>query len=991
MRRYKGRLVALALAILLPAAAPAWADEPASVPVVYGEIIRDHARITFEWPQPVTFTASAKGKRVAIVFDHAANPNFGALLTRLYPYVTSAERKGDGKTIVLTLDKPYRIRTFVSDNINGIELLKITPAFHEEAKKLAALSPAAGAPAPASAAAAVPKTPAVAAALPNDSAALPPGDAVKIAPPARPADIKVNVSASDDSATLRFEFNDRTALAAFIRSNVLWVVFNKSATLDLSDFNTLPRTVIDKAELLKDAPVTVLRIPVEDNVYASVAKEQGSYEWAVLLTSVPRALSSVLKIAVNTDPPIPPYVFVPALEMADPVTLQDPLIGDTLVVVPLFTVGLGMPMTRTFVEFSLARTAQGVVIDKKADAVTVEEARDGLRVSMPQGAALTPGLPEVAPTLEQTLQTVPTLFPYAAWTLGAAANRGDTINNLVYKIITSATVQAANEARLRLAQIYLSEGLAAEAIGMLENIDRANPAYYRSARLAAMRGAANFLMYRFADAARDFSASELNNNKEVEYWRNMLSDLLGNPEGNYDYLALNADYISKYPPPFRQRLAIVSADRAIDAKDYNMALKIFDTLHADKLLGAIDTYVNFLLAKIAAATGQDQQATDMWDKLAEDYAHPFVQARAEFSRIAWGMDHNTLTKNEAIDRLERLRLAWHGDSLEQKVLGLLGDLYAEKKDYVNAMRVWNDGVSGFPNTASAIAMSHKMEEAFITMFNDGAADRLPPIDALALYYQYRNFAPSGDTGREITGRLADRLASVDLLEQAAALLDHQMQFESEKEQRSHIGARLASIYLLNHQPKQALTALENSMYGNNPDPLRMKRNRLAAQALSDLGQSDKALQILSQDDSPEAERVRLGVYWHEKDWPHVVASVEGMLKARPDVTAPVTLDESEYLIKLALAYAFENNTVQLQYLHDYFGPLMAKNPNKPMFDFITAADVTPTPTNFDEVIKNLAETQSFFDHYKAHVQLAGLDAIPAAGKTAPPPPKTSVP
>jgi len=58
---------------------------------------------------------------------------------------------------------------------------------------------------------------------------------------------------------------------------------------------------------------------------------------------------------------------------------------------------------------------------------------------------------------------------------------------------------------------------------------------------------------------------------------------------------------------------------------------------------------------------------------------------------------------------------------------------------------------------------------------------------------------------------------------------------------------------------------------------------------------------------------------------------------------------------------------------------MANNPNKPVFDFITAGDIAPNPTNFEEVIKNLSETRSFVDNYRARIQTAGLDAVPGNG------------
>jgi tetratricopeptide (TPR) repeat protein len=548
------------------------------------------------------------------------------------------------------------------------------------------------------------------------------------------------------------------------------------------------------------------------------------------------------------------------------------------------------------------------------------------------------------------------------------------LQGLFHRIVESSNPQEANEARLQMAKIYLSDGMAVEALGLLDGINRTNPSFYRSAKVSAMHGAGNFLLYRFVEAARDFSAPELNNNKEIEYWRGMLADLLGNPDQSYDYLAMNQDYISKYPPMFRQRLAIVAADRAIDAKEYNTALKIFDKLHQDNMLEPINAYINYLLAKVSADTGQPKEAQDMWNKLAGDFEHPFVQARAEFSRIAWDMDHDTITKDQAVDRLERLRLGWHGDGLELKVLTLLGDLYSDKKDYVNAMRIWNGGVISFPNTGAAIDMARKMQEAFITMFNEGIADKLPPLEALALYYEYRNYTPPGATGNEMIERLADRLVDVDLLDQASSLLDHQMHFQLEKEQRSRIGVKLANVYLLNHQPQKALTALQDSLYGENSLMLRLLRNRLTAQALVDMGQPDRAMATLGSDNSADAERIRMSVYWRQKEWTKLVASIEGLLKTRPDNTAPISLEESEYLLKLSLAYVFENNSEQLQYLHDYFGPLMEKNPNKPVFDFITGGQMQLTTTNFDEVLKYLSDTRSFIENYKAHIQTPSMQA-----------------
>ena len=969
--------------VFMPVGAVFSADNGA-LPVTRGEIIRDVGRITFEWSRPVDFTVIAKNKTVSITFERKANPDVSAILSNLYPYVTHVERKPDGKTIVLALDKPYKIRKFMSNNVSGVELLGVIPEqsaseqvimpliplelsqddikIVNAAKNLAKLAPAAGEEENKENPTATKQDDGIAQPSSEDTAAQTPIN-------------KVTVSSAEDSATLRFPLAERTAFSVFTRNHHLWIVLEKAVKLDLSEFDDMEKTVIRKPNIISNSKATILYIPIDGNVYASITKEENSNNIALLITQKKQSVFSPLPVEVSTSPPAPPHVLISTLEMADPIIVRDPMIGDELIITPLFKIGEGIINAREFIEFNLLETVQGIAVVKKADDVSVLQLRNGLRITTTKGATISPDLPKLdIKTINSGVQANPTAFPYETWKADITKSRQKQLQQLFHQIVETENVQDSNNARLRMAQIYLSEGLAPEAIALLDGINRSNPSFYRSAKLNSLRGAANFLMTRFIESSKDFSATELNNNKEIEYWRAVLSDLLGNADQTYDYLSMNDNYISKYPPVFRQKLAIVAADRAIANKDYNIALKIFDSLHQDNLLDSINAYINFLMAKISMSTGQEKEANENLDKLAEDIKHPFVKARAEFTRIARDMDAD-LDKDKAIDRLERLRLNWHGDNLELKVLTLLGELYHERKDYVNAMRVWNNGVQSFKNTATAIDMARKMGEVFIIMFNEGVADTLPPLEALALYYEYRNYMPGGTAGNEMIDRLAERLISVDLLEQAAALLDHQIHAQTEKERRSQIGAKLATIYLLNHQPQKALTALQDSVYGENPILLRLLRNRLAAEAMVSLDKSDLAIQTLGQDDTPETERIRISVYWKAKDWSKLTASIENILKTRQDITAPITLDESEYLIKLALAYVFTDNKEQIQYLRDYFGPLMLQNPNKKVFDFVTSQDIAPNSRNFDDVIQSINNTRSFIENYKARITITKTPTI----------------
>ena len=91
-------------------------------------------------------------------------------------------------------------------------------------------------------------------------------------------------------------------------------------------------------------------------------------------------------------------------------------------------------------------------------------------------------------------------------------------------------------------------------------------------------------------------------------------------------------------------------------------------------------------------------------------------------------------------------------------------------------------------------------ETFDALFLAGKGDALPAIDALGLFYDFRELTPIGRRGDEMIRRLADRLVSVDLLDQAAELLQYQVDNRLQGAARAQVATRLAVIYLMNHKP-----------------------------------------------------------------------------------------------------------------------------------------------------------------------------------------------
>ncbi len=775
---------------------------------------------------------------------------------------------------------------------------------------------------------------------------------------------------TDANFVMRFPWKERVSAAAFVRGGYAWIVFGKAAVVDTAAISTALAAKDRRVNQLTAAGATVLRVPMQE--YAGIAVARGDDKskdaWTISLELVARSPETPLSVESNPDA-AQPYVLIAALEADGTVAVEDPDTGDALLVAPSFKPGEGVATARGFVDFSVMGSTQGIAVQKFSDDVRIIDARNGVRISTQGGAALSANLPPPQPAAGAPPDPNLTLFPYDQWKVeGDVKAKNKAVADWLKQIADAPQPSAANAARLKLAQYYLSEGLSTEALGVLRQIERTEPDFYKNTRLSAMTGAANFLLSRYQDAASAFAAKELDGLPEVHYWRAMLSDLLGNPDAPFDYMANREAYINHYPPSLRQRLAILAADRAVAAKAHNNALQILDELNQAGLAEGIIDYVNYLTGKISVETGHAEEGIALWEKLLENLDNTAVRARADYSLIAEYLKSGTLTKDQAIDRLERLTLNWRGDALEMNALNLLAELYADKGDMPSAMRVWRNITLAFPGTAIAQEAGRKMRDAFIALFEKPEAEEaqtMSVLDRMFLFNEFRDLVPTDEVGDRLVDTMVAQMVELDLLDEAAALLEQRMRYKFEREKRSETGAKLAGIYLLNRQPAEALKTLQDSAYGDNAPGTAKTRNYLAAQALIGTKQIESAMALLKGDDSAEAHAIRLEAHWQMKDWPNIISTIEAMLKKRNDPAAPLSPAEAHRVAQLALAYAATGDAAQLSYLRDYFMPLMEGAAEKPLFEFITRPELPVTPENFEETMKAFADTRELLGGFAA--------------------------
>ena len=143
-----------------------------------------------------------------------------------------------------------------------------------------------------------------------------------------------------------------------------------------------------------------------------------------------------------------------------------------------------------------------------------------------------------------------------------------------------------------------------------------------------------------------------------------------------------------------------------------------------------------------------------------------------------------------------------------------------------------------------------------------------------MFFEFRDQTPIGRRGDEMIRRLADRLVSVDLLDQAAELLQYQVDKRLEGAARAQVAARLAMVYLTNRKPDRAITALRSTRIADLSGELRQQRLLLEARAQSDVGRHELGLDIISNLSGREAVRLRSDIYWASRRWRESAEQIE---------------------------------------------------------------------------------------------------------------------
>ncbi len=520
----------------------------------------------------------------------------------------------------------------------------------------------------------------------------------------------------------------------------------------------------------------------------------------------------------------------------------------------------GFLKEQNFVELRALPSTQGVVLEPIADDIAVELAEDKITVSRPGGLSLSAtalGQQQLATSFRALT------FDTQLW----GFDRQAKFNQRQAELITAAAMAPAikrRQARFNLARFYMARDMSAEAKAVLD-VALADERGADDVTGSVLKAVANVMLERPDDALKVLANPQIGNQLDAPVWRAVAFAQQGKwPEAHAAFK--NVEAAMGALPIELQRLALRKALQAsIEVRDFNGANRILNEFETIGVPPEMEASIAVLAGRLDEGLGRNEDALKNYRTAAASQDRR-AAAQGRLREIVLSFATGNMPRKDVIHDLETLTTVWRGDETEAEGLKLLAHLYTEDHRYRDAFHTMRVAMMSHPNSDLTRKIQDEAAVTFDSLFLSGKGDAMPPIEALGLFYDFRELTPIGRRGDEMIRKLADRLVAVDLLGQAAELLQHQVDHRLQGAARAQVATRLAVIYLMDRKPDRALATLRASRADGLSNELRDQRLLLEARALSDNGRHDLALELIGNIEGRQATRLRADILWAGRHW-----------------------------------------------------------------------------------------------------------------------------
>jgi len=744
-------------------------------------------------------------------------------------------------------------------------------------------------------------------------------DSARLSKAANVPVVALDVESIDGGKDVAFPFAGPVATAVFRRGESVWIVFDSEVDLRLPP-ELKDGAIVQDAQWTRNDGFTALRLKAPTIGALSVIND--GLVWRVRLGGKPLDNKATEVNVIRDDSSGVPALNVNLAGATRIAWIRDPSVGDRMAVIPARGPVKSLTSARTLLEATLASTAQGAAIVHLAPDVKVAVSGDLIEISRPKGLTLSNLNADAVPN-DPTQAYKNALYPAlmnADWSTPPAEGFLARYNALQAAAAEEGSLgpAAATKARLALARFLVGQNLTFEAQGVLDLLVRESPRAQDNPQVRGLRVVARMLSGRYAEAGGDLSSAQLVNDPASRLWAGYAEMQAGHHADAIKDFKFGLKALDQFPPEWRTKIAAAYAYSALQQNDLTTAEGMVGYALAQAVTPAQKLYAYLIDAQIIEAQGDKPRALKVYQAVARA-TDDRIATPAAMHAAMLTYDLKKATSAQTLATLDGLRFRWRGDDTEMKLINNMGSIYLSEGRYREALMVLKSGGQTFMGDPQSVQIQATLNQAFRGLFLGGMADGLQPVEALGLFNDFKELTPIGADGDEMVRRIVRRLVDVDLLDQAAELLEYQVSHRLDGVAKSSVAADLAAIYLMDHNPQKALAALWNTRTTLLPKSVMAERRVLEARALNELNEPDKALDVLSNDNSPDAQDIRADIFWNRQDYAQAGAILEKRLGDRWKSDAPLTLADEGRLLRAAIAYSLQKDQPSLTRLSTRYG------------------------------------------------------------------------